>query len=179
MSLARTIVVSLVAAALVLPAACRGSDSRARDGASLHSVGVAPSDSTLASWLAWQRDLMQLVNKQRDEQDAEVRRITAGSPRLGDDRIAHDPALLALLERQRADMAALQARMPEGPVVNALGATIGGLGQLTADADGRMVYLPRRDEAALAAARAQYGDAFVDWLLAHEREIDEALASDR
>jgi hypothetical protein len=67
------------------------------------------------------------------------------------------------------------ARMPQGSTVNALQATLPGVGRMLFRPP-VMVYEPGRNEVVLSAARAKYGDEFVDWVLARERLIVEALS---
>lgn len=147
--------------------------------AEAHSTArSAQSDSVLTSYLEWHRDWMQLTNRHKAELDAQSERMAARYSFADSDKITGDPELLALLERQRGEMRPLMTRAPRGLTAEALEATLLGLGRVVAGPRA-MTYVPGRDEAALAAARAKYGDTFVSWVLAHESTIVATLAPDR
>ncbi|HEX2781128.1 MAG TPA: hypothetical protein VHM30_16630 [Gemmatimonadaceae bacterium] len=172
-------VTALISASLLIASAC---DSTGRDHHSAASAGrravspLAPSDSDLAAFLDWQRQLMLLVGQQRAEQDSLV--ATLARTGLQPEGLSTNPQLLALVERQRTAMDELQSRIPRGPTATGLGFALPGLGQMTGTAEG-LVWIPKRDDAVLAQARARFGDDFVDWLIAREDIIDTALGGGR
>ena len=141
------------------------------------TFAVAP-DSELTGYLAWHREWTLLTNRHRAELEAVLRRIDSRYSLQNAGAIAQDPDLLSLLERQRGEMQPLMARAPRGPTAAALDATLPGIGQLVARPEG-MRYVPGRNEAVLAAARAKHGEEFVRWVLAHEDTIVATLRTDR
>jgi hypothetical protein len=168
----------MVFALAVLAASCTGRES-ARSGTGAvkyRAARPAQSDDALSSWLEWHRDWGRLVNRHRVEQDAEVARRAAGGPGASDQALAADPGFLAVIYRQREEMRAMMARAPRGLTADGLAETTLGMGKLTAGSQGTMVFIPGRDEVALADARAKYGEDFVRWVLAHEAEIGSTLA---
>lgn len=165
----------VVVALVTLAASCTGRES-GRSGAAAvtyRAARPARSDSVLATWLEWQRDVSRLVNRHRAELDAEVARRGAAHP---GEQLAVDPDYLAIFDRQRNEMREMTARAPHGLTAEGLAATLPDIGMLTANSQGTMVFIPRRDDAALSAARAKYGDEFVQWVLGHEAEIRSTLA---
>ena len=137
---------------------------------------AAQSDSELTSYIAWYRDWKILTNRHKAELDAESQRLTARYSFAETNQAATDTALLALLQRQRSEMAPLMSRVPRGLTAEALRATLPGLGRMVLSPTG-MTYVPGRDERVLAAARGTYGDAFVSWVLAHEQTIHATLGA--
>ena len=142
------------------------------------SSPIARPDSELTKYLAWQRDWMLQVNNHWAELQAESQRIASRYSLRGADSIPQDPELLAMLERQRGEMQLLVARAPRGATAQALDATLPGVGRIVTGPTG-MTYVPGRDEAVLAAARARHGEEFVRWVLANERTIVATLRGDR
>lgn len=134
-----------------------------------------PTTGELTSYLEWYRDWKHLVNRHRGEGEAAVLLAAAKYPSDSYAKVATDPAFIADHERRAAEQQAHYAREPKGLTAAALKATIQGIGRMVIRPDG-MVYEAGRDEAALAAARAKYGEKFVDWVLAHETVINETLA---
>ncbi len=140
------------------------------------SSEIEPTDADLTTDLTGLRGWKRLTNRHRSELDAAGKQAAAKLPLHETGRIAHDPDLLALVERHRTEMQAHFDRIPKGATAEALRATLSGIGTMVAQPTG-MVYVQRRDESALAAARKSYGDAFVDWVL--ERESTVAVTLER
>jgi hypothetical protein len=169
---------SIVFTLVALAASCTGRES-ARSGAAAvtyHAARPARSDSALATWLEWHRDWGRLVNRHRAELDVEVARRAAEHPGVQQRALAVDPDYLAIFNRQREEMREMMARAPHGLIAEGLAETLLGIGKLTGSSQGTMVFLPGRDDVALSAARAKYGDDFVQWVLSHEAEITSTLA---
>ena len=141
------------------------------------TFAVAP-DSELTRYLTWHREWTMLTNRHWAELQAVLRRIDSRYSLRNAGAIAEDPDLLSLLERHRGEMQPLMTRAPRGPTAAALDATLPGIGQLIAGPEG-MTYVPGRNEAVLAAARAKHGEEFVRWVLAHEDSIVSMLRTDR
>ena len=173
----------IVAAAVlagVLAAGCNTPEAPARTARSAAgaTASAAADDTLLTSYLAWNRDMMLLANRHRAEIEAESQRIAGGQTFIPPDTFARDPGLRALLDRQREESARFMSRAPQGPTVRALDATLPGVGQMVIGPTS-VTYVPGRNEAVLAAARATYGDEFVRWVLAHERTIVATLSAVR
>lgn len=167
----------VVHAGLALAAACSKEKAPGSVG-----VTVAPpvpravqTDSALTNYVEWNRDWMLLASRHKGELDAEMPGITARHPFRSSYKVTQDTQLLAMLERQRSEMQRHMARAPRGMTAEALAATLSGLGHSVIEPSG-MIWVPGRNESALTAARARYGDAFVAWVLAHERVIVSTLA---
>ena len=135
----------------------------------------AQSDSVLTSYLEWYRDWMLLTNRHKAEGDAQSERMAARYSYAELDKVTEDPELVAMLARQREEMRPFMTRAPRGLAAEALEATLPGVGQMVAGPRA-MTYVPGRDEAVLAAARAKYGDTFVSWVLSHESTIVATLS---
>lgn len=150
-------------------------DARATPPLAARSV---ESDSVLTAWVEWHRDWMRLTNRHKAELDADSARLAQRYSWRESHRVAEDPELLAMLARQRAEMQPLLARAPRGLTAEALEATVRGVGRMVIGPRA-ITFEPGRNAAALDSARATYGDAFVRWVLAHERMITTTLASGR
>jgi hypothetical protein len=163
-----------------LAAACSGSSvdhGASKEAPRGSTAGPEQSDAALTQYLAWQHDFRTQVKRHRIEQEATAQRVAGKYPAFSTG-LSTDPELLAVLTRQRRDMQFLMDRMPKGPTMEALGATIEGLGTTTAGPEGiALIYTPRRDEAVLDSARAKYGDGFVRWVIQHEGTITAALTA--
>ena len=160
---------------------CGTPDSTPSSESRMKAPGTSASarpDSELTNYLAWHRDWTLLANRHRAELETESQRIARRYSLRDADRIAADPELLTLLERQRGEMQQLMVHAPVGPTAAALDVTLPGVGLLVAGSSG-MTYVPGRNEAVLTAARARYGEEFVRWVLAHEATIVATLRTDR
>jgi hypothetical protein len=160
----------ILAALTALPTACGKPEPATARAAPPTTGSAAQTDDDLMAYVNWYRDWKQLTNRHKAEGDALMQSVAARYSFAETGNIAQDPDLLALLARQRQEMRPLMARAPGGPTAAAYEATLGGIGQLLPTPNG-MVYFPGRNEAVLAAARARYGDKFVDWVLARESKI--------
>ena len=160
-----------VVAALSLVATACGTDEPPRVAPPLRAErpGV-PTEAELMSYLEWHRDLKLLTNRNRADTDAVMGRISSRNPSVDAPTIAADPEWRALSQQLVSEMQAHLNRVPKGLTASALQATILGVGRMVIHPTA-MVFEPGRDESALSAARAKYGDEFVDWVLAHEDVI--------
>lgn len=129
-----------------------------------------PTEEELTGYLEWVRDWKHLANRNRAELEPALQAIFARYPSGDPGAVASDPEWLALHARQKEKMQAHMDRMPPGLIVNALAATLAGVGRMVARPQS-WEYVPGRDEAVLSDARAKYGDEFVDWVLARESVI--------
>ena len=136
---------------------------------------LKPTDEALTTYLTSVHDWMQMTNRHADENEMLMRKLSARYPLSGTGHLAQDPELVAQLNRQREEMAGVVAGAPVGAMAAALGTTIGGIGQGTLDG-GRMTFVVQPNDSALAAARARYGDTFVNWVLARKGRIIAALS---
>ncbi|MDB4908019.1 MAG: hypothetical protein JWO05_2803 [Gemmatimonadetes bacterium] len=163
---------------LALSSGCRAKEAARAPTAERVSSGgsAAPVDSALTVYVEWQRDWMLLSNRHKAEIDAATPAIVARNAPVDAGKLERDPAFTALLDRQREEMRALMARAPGGTSVEALGAALAGIGSGVLTDQG-LRYVPGRNEAALASARAKYGDELVNRVLAREQWIVTTLAS--
>jgi hypothetical protein len=192
MWLARGIVVSLLLAGCSRPetkstAVVNEPPSHARSADSSHqptsahpvrpvqAAATVPTEEELTSYLEWWRDWKRLTNRNAAELYEVMERVSRKYPRDDTRSLAADPEYLAVYNRHRTEMKSHMDRKPKGPTATALNATVPALGPIVIHPKA-MVYEPRRDEAALAAARAKYGDTFVDWVLAREHIIVQTLS---
>jgi len=136
---------------------------------------AAQPDSALTSYIEYYRDWMLLANRHKVELDAEMPAIEARYSHPEAKKLGQDPHFMALIDRQRREMQPVAARAPRGMTAQALEATLPGIGMLVLGPQ-RISYVPGHNEAALAAARAKYGDKFVGWVLAHEDTIVTVLS---
>src|SRR6266513_516365 len=97
---------------VILALACSGRAPRVR-----------PTDEYLTTYLSFVHDWMETTNRHVAESEA-MRRVSARYSPADAPMVGHDPDLLALLNRQREEMAPLMARAPHGPLADAIGATI-------------------------------------------------------
>jgi hypothetical protein len=155
--------------------ACGKPEPAAARAAPPAAASAAETADDLIAYITWYRDWKQLTNRHKAELDALTQSVAGRYSFAETGNIAQDPDLLALLARQRQEMQPLMARVPGGPTAAAYEETLGGVGQLLPTPNG-MAYFPGRNESVLAAARAKYGDKFVDWVLAHESTIVETLS---
>ena len=170
----RAAVISIVSAIGMLIAAC-GTEQPAAGAPPLRAERIrVPTEEELTSYLEWLRDWRHIVNRNRAEMDVAAESIFARHPTGDVAAIASDPEWLAVQQQLKDRMEAHVDRRSAGLVLNALAATVRGVGRMVARPHG-MDYVPGRDEAVLSAARARYGDEFVDWVLARERLIVETL----
>lgn len=172
---------TLVVVAALLATGCGTPEpplARASPPGARATPAVAQPDSALMAYLAWQRDWKLLTNRHRAELEVESRRIADQATLSSGNPFAEDPAFRALLDRQRGEMQQLMTRAPHGLTAEALSATIPGVGQMVVGPM-EMTFVPGRDEAVLAAARAKYGEEFVRWVLANERTIVATLGASR
>lgn len=103
--------------------------------------------------------------------DALAEQIAAAHPAPDFPNFQAEPELMAQLELQKREMQRLMDSAPKGPHAKALAAAIGGVGTMQIGGPKTMDWVPARNEAALEAARKQYGSAAVDLVLAREAEI--------
>jgi hypothetical protein len=136
---------------------------------------LKPTDEALTTYLTSVHDWMQMTNRHAEENEMLMRKLSARYRLSGASQLAQDPELVAQLNRQREEMAAVVAGTPVGPMAAALGTTIGGIGHGTLDGR-RMTFLVEPNDSALAAARARYGETFVDWVLARKGRIIATLS---
>ena len=169
------VLLSVVSAVGMLSPACGSEESVARAPRLRAERPRVPTDEELTSYLEWLRDWKHLANRNRTELEAGLEPIFARYPSRDPNAVASDPEWLALHRRQAEGMQAHMNRRPRGLIINALEATLPGVGRMVARTDA-MDYVPGRDEAVLSAARARYGNEFVDWVLARERVIVETLS---
>lgn len=117
------------------------------------------SDDDLRNYVLWLRDYKNLLNRHIGELEAE------GS---GTDA-------LTLGERHRREMQELNARMPvSGLKLYALRETVAGVATIDIERQ-KAVFVPGRNEMALASARKKYGNDFVDWIVSNEPMIDRTM----
>jgi hypothetical protein len=171
----RPCVLWTLSALTALATACSNKEAAAGRPEQPPTAGAAREDDDLMAYVNWYRDWKLLTNRHKAEGDVLVQSVAAKYSFAETGKIAQDPDLLALLARQRQEMRPLMARAPGGPTAAAYEATLAGIGQLLPTPHG-MVYFPGRNEAVLAAARAKYGDKFVDWVLARESTIVATLS---
>ena len=155
------------------PAAESAASKEARDSARAATRAAAEEaqrDAVLAKWLPWHREWMLVVNRHKRELDDFMLAMGPKLYLVDADSIARDPEYLALTARQKAVMQALTDRAPGGPIVDAIVTILPGIG-VTTVVDSLVAFVPRRDEAVLARARATYGDLIVQWMLDREDQI--------
>jgi hypothetical protein len=116
-----------------------------------------------------------MTNRHAEENEMLMRKLSARYRLSGASQLAQDPELVAQLNRQREEMAAVVAGTPVGPMAAALGTTIGGIGHGTLEG-GRMTFLVEPNDSALGTARARYGKTFVNWVLARKGRIIATLS---
>jgi hypothetical protein len=160
---AKPIVISLALFAS-LALACRGRAPRLR-----------PTDEYLTTYLTDVHDWMDMTNRHVAESEALIQKISARYPPSDPGGSAHDPEFLALLNRQREEMAPVVARLPNDSMGRAVGAAIAGIGRVVIGDQG-MTFVVQPNDSALRAARAQYGDKLVDWVLARKGKVIEVLS---
>jgi hypothetical protein len=137
---------------------------------------ISVTDDELAKYVVWWRDYLEVGNRNVVEMNAVSKRVASKYSFADTGRIAQDPELLAASERQRNAMKEVMNRMPvDGVKMDALGETVPGVATLEFQGD-KVVYVPGRNEIALAAARKNYGDQFVDWIVARESTIARILS---
>lgn len=134
---------------------------------------TVPTDADLQQVLEWQRDWKRLVNRHRAELEVLAGKM-ATQPAESWQHIASDPVYLADHERRAAEQRAHYARRPTGLMASALETTISALGRMVFGPMA-VAYQPGRNDSLVAAARAKYGDAFVDWVLAREGVVVQTL----
>lgn len=159
------------AQAAAAPPAFAAAPTAAPPAVAAPAAGVlAPTDDELMAYLVWGRDWKQLANRNKAELDAVAEQAAAKLSFKDTDKLAQDPELLAVIDRQTKAMKAHLDLAPRGPMVEAFKAAISGIGSMVPRPDG-WVWVSRRDESVLAAARQRYGDEFVGWVLAREATI--------
>jgi hypothetical protein len=152
--------------------------SRPREGAvrTDGQTAIRVTDDELAKYVVWWRDYLELVARNQAELEELRQRISSKYSFAETGRISQDPELLATLDRQRSTMQELDNRRPvDGLKMQALRDTVPGVATLEFQRD-KVVYVPGRNEIALAAARQKYGDQFVDWIVARESTIARILS---
>ena len=134
---------------------------------------VTVTDEELTKFLVWMRADYDMGDRHELErttvtQDAEQRANT------GDD-VANDPQGVAMHPRQKDEFEADKAAMPvdrEKARMLIDGIECVGLWATRGDLDGSpRKFTPERDLKKIAAVRAKYGDAYVDWILARQSKI--------
>ena len=161
---------STLSAIAMLSRACGREEPAARAPRLRAERPRVPTETELTSYLEWVRDWKHLANRNRAELEVATGTIFARYPSGDEGAAANDPEWLALHARQKQAMQAHMDRMPSGLIIKALETTLGGVGRMLIGTHS-VSYVPGRDEAVLSAARARYGDEFVDWVLAREGVI--------
>lgn len=164
---------AVVAILLTLTPSCSRKNARLKpDGR--QEIGI--SEDELIKYLVWWREYATLTSHNMAEMKAVSDRIAARYSLGSSDRIAQDPELVAMLERQQVAARDIEARAPlSRPKMEALGETVAGIATLEPK-DGGVVFVAGHNEIALASARSKYGDEFVDWVVARESLVARVLS---
>ena len=91
---------------------------------------MAVSDAELTDYVRWMHDWISLGSRHKAALDAEMPRIQATLAVDRTYKVANDPAILALVARQRAEMQTVMSRAPHGAAADALAATLQCVGRM-------------------------------------------------
>jgi hypothetical protein len=156
------------------PADAPPAASEARQGTTTPAAAPdgLPTDEELMAYLTWLRDWMQLTHRSKAELDA-VTEQTAPKYSLADTgKIVQDPDVVAVIERNGEANKAHFALKPKGRTVDAINATLEGMGLMIPYPG----YSGVHDDEKLAQARRRFGDAVVDWVLERESTVASMLS---
>jgi hypothetical protein len=168
------VVLTTVACSRAAPPASEAAPSGAAAPTELAATtpkGAPSLEEELEAALTFSRAWRDLTIAHKTAIDALAEKIAAAHPAPDFPNFQAEPEFMAQLELQKREMQRLMDSAPKGPHAKALAAAIGGVGTMQIGGPKTMAWVPARNEAALEAARKQYGSEAVDLVLAREAEI--------